>query len=177
MSTKNSDHRKRRWISFFVVLGLLAASAAAVEMWFNLKQQVTVAAVNAAEERWRAKGPSNYNLEYVFKTLNNTDQYKVQVRSKQVISARRNDLPLEPARYRYCSMPYLFEIVEDFLREDSKEGAPRTFSVATFDPVDGHLVHYVRSVMPTAWPRDGDVPSSKRERQEITVSFHVLGDS
>ena len=38
-----------------------------------------------------------------------------------------------------------------------KLGSPRTFTSVLFDPVDGHLIHYVRSV------------ASKRERQEITV--------
>jgi len=152
-------------------------------MWFNLRQQVTLPDVYAAEEHWGSKGPSNYDMEYVFKTIDNTDKYRVQVRFGRVVSARRNDQPLEPAQYRYCSMPYLFEIVEDYLRLDSKESAPRTFAVATFDPVDGHLIHYVRSVMPTWDFAKGaarpDQPSSgaKRERQEITVSFRRVGDT
>jgi hypothetical protein len=154
--------RNRRWIAFFLILGLLAASAAVIEVWYNLRQQITEADLNAARELWRAKGPSDYDMEYTFKTVDNTDEYQIQVRAKHAVSARRNGQPVDARQLRYCTMPYLFEIVQDYLHQDSQAEAPRTFAVATFDGTDGHLIHYVRSVM------------SKRERQEITVNFHTL---
>jgi hypothetical protein len=155
--------RSRRWIAFFVVLGLLVIGAASTEVWFNLRQQVTQAEINAAKERWRASGPSDYDMDYTFKTIDNADQYQVEVRARHAVRARRNGQPLDARQFRYCTMPYLMEIVEDYFRQDSNAEAPRTFAVAHFDPTDGHLIHYVRSVM------------SKRERQEITVNFHPLG--
>jgi len=154
--------RNRRWIAFFLILGLLAASAAVIEVWYNMRQQLTTADLKAAQDLWQAKGPSNYDMEYTFKTVDNTDEYQVQVRDRHAVSAQRNGQPLGPRQFRYCTMPYLLEIVQDYLRQDSQADSPRTFAVATFDGTDGHLIHYVRSVM------------SKRERQAITVTFHAL---
>jgi hypothetical protein len=56
-------------------------------------------------------------------------------------------------------MPALFRFIEGFLKEDAKADSPRTYTVATFDPDDGHLVHFVRRV------------SGTTERLEITVDF------
>jgi hypothetical protein len=153
--------RSRKWIWFFVVLVFLVATAVAVESWFK-PPQLTLADLQAAQERWRAKGPSDYDLEYTSKTIDNTDVYKIQVRGGKVVNAERNNQPLERYQYHYHSMPELLGFVESYLRQDSQPDAPRTFAVATFDPNDGHLIHYVRSVM------------SKRERQEITVDFRPL---
>ena len=59
-------------------------------------------------------------------------------------------------------MPALYGFIEEFMQQDSQPGSPRTFTNVLFDPVDGHLIHYVRSV------------ASKRERVEITVRLTPL---
>ena len=61
-------------------------------------------------------------------------------------------------------MTALMDDIETFLEEDTEPGRPRTYSVATFDPVDGHLVRYVRRVMGTS------------ERIEINVQLKKVGE-
>ena len=74
----------------------------------------------------------------------------------------QNDKPLDPSRYSRYDMSALMDDIETFLEEDAEPGRPRTYSVATFDPLDGHLVRYVRRVMGTS------------ERIEINVQLKKL---
>jgi hypothetical protein len=46
-------------------------------------------------------------------------------------------------------MSALFDFIEEFLRLDTQPNSPRAFNRATFDANDGHVVHFVRSVMGT----------------------------
>jgi hypothetical protein len=155
--------RSRAWIWFFVLLGILTVAAVAVQIWYNSRQLLTPTKLAEARSRWQMRGPRDYDMEYKVKRISEAeDAYKVHVRDARVIEATWNGAPLAERLYRYQTMPALFAFIEDFLESDSKPGSPRTFAVATFDRNDGHLVHYVRSVM------------SSRERQEITVQFHGL---
>ena len=160
--------RNRRWIWFFVTLSVLTLAAIIIQVWYNLGQQLTLQQLHDAQARWKEKGPRDYDLEYTLKKTDGTDRYAVQVRNGKVLSVLRdasggiqetNWQPEEERLYRYRDMPALFGFLEDFLQRDTQSGIPRTFATATFDAKDGHLIHYVRSVM------------SKRERQEITVQF------
>jgi hypothetical protein len=46
-------------------------------------------------------------------------------------------------------MNALFHFIEVFMEHDQKPGQPRTFTKATFDPTDGHIVRYIRRVTGT----------------------------
>lgn len=149
--------RSRAWVWFFLLLVALTLGAVVIEVWYNFSQQLTPVQLSAARALWKQNGPADYDLDYTLATIETSDHYVVQVRGGKVVAASRNGQPLEERLWRYQSMPALFDFVEDFLERDQQPGQPRTFVTARFDPVDGHLLHYVRSVM------------SRRERQEITV--------
>jgi Family of unknown function (DUF6174) len=150
--------RRRAWIWFFVALGILAVVWVSVEIWFNLQQQLTPEKLSDARERWKQFGPRSYDMTYMIKRPDGTDQYAVIVRNGNVTSVTRNGQPVEARLYRYSSMPALFNFIDEFLEQDRKPDSPRAFEVATFDPQDGHVLHYVRSV------------ARLRQQQEITVS-------
>jgi hypothetical protein len=160
----NRPRQNRGWIWYFVVLGLLTAVAVGVLLTFNLQQQLKPEQVEAARRLWDAKGPANYDMVYTQKG-NAPGKFRVQVRNKKPISVIRDGQPLEERLYRYSDMPALFGFIEDSLRTDAEPGKPRTFTVAMFDPDDGHLIHYVRRVM------------GGTERIEITVELHPVSEN
>lgn len=158
-----SSPRRRGWIWFFVLLGILTIVAVSVQVWYNSRQLLTQAKLGEAMARWQEHGPGDYDMDYTVKRTSEPDDvYAIHVRNGKVTEAARNGAPLPERLYRYQTMPALFAFIEEFLDRDSQPGNSRVYAVATFDPQDGHLVHYVRSVMST------------RERQEITIHFHGL---
>jgi hypothetical protein len=56
-------------------------------------------------------------------------------------------------------MDAFFDYIDRRLREDAEPGKPRAFVKATIDETDGHVVHFVHSVMRT------------RERLEIRTEL------
>jgi hypothetical protein len=175
--------RSHRWIWFFVVVVGLTVAAVAILWIYNLKQQLTPEKLAAAWKQWKEKGPANYDMKYQVKynEEENTVTYTVRVRHGEVEYAEPDDRPLEK-KQGYYGMPALFSFIKRFLEMDepglmirleesgrtvikrlpvvdAKPRSPRTFTVATFDADDGHLIHYVRRVMGTT------------ERVEITVDF------
>jgi hypothetical protein len=158
-----SRRRSRRtgWIWFFAVLAVLAAVAIVIQVWYGNKSQLTREQLAQAEARWKAKGPADYDMDYTLRKLDSTENYRVKIRSRRAISVICNDQPLEERLFRYSEMPTLFGFIERFFELDAEPGRPRTFVIGTFDSTDGHLLHYVRSVM-GHW--------EGRERQEITVT-------
>ncbi len=155
---------RRRWVWFFVVLGCLALVAIIVPIWYNFSHQLTREQLAAARALWQQKGPRSYDMAYAKKVgkLEAIDNFQVEVRDGKVIKVERNGAPVEERLFRYSDMPALFGFVEAFLEEDARPGQPRAYEVASFDPQDGHLLHYVRSVL------------SKQERVEITVHLHPV---
>src|SRR5262249_2389317 len=100
----------------------------------------------------------DYDMDYTIKKLGSTEQFHVQVRNGNAVRVTMNDrVALESRLYPYHTMPALFAFIDEFREQDAQPGKPRTFTSVLFDPVDGHLIRYVRSV------------ASKRERQEIIV--------
>jgi Family of unknown function (DUF6174) len=152
----------RPWVWFFLVLAVLGTSAAVISVMTSLRQQLTPEQLQAARQLWRQHGPPDYQMEYTFKKGENADTFHVLVRGGKVVSLTRNGEPLEQRLYHYYDMPGLYDIIGDFLDQDRQPGRPRVFATAMFDPVDGHLQRYVRSVM------------SSQERQEIDVQFQAL---
>src|SRR2546426_9081808 len=84
--TSSPSGRRHSWIWFFVVLGLLAAVAIAVSVTASLRQQLTADQLQAARQRWREQGPSNYDMEYTLKRGDVSDTYQVQVRDGKVMA-------------------------------------------------------------------------------------------
>jgi hypothetical protein len=75
--------------------------------------------------------------------------YLVQVRHARVVRAAADDRPLPAEAAPSYGMPGLFAGVGEWLEEDESAGARRPYAVAVFDRADGHLLHYVRSLMRT----------------------------
>jgi hypothetical protein len=146
------------WIWFFVALAFLTVAAIFLLAKFNPTVPLTPELLAEAQARWKAYGPKDYDLDYTVKKMDATEQFHAQVRHGEAISVIMNgSIPLEPRQYPYYTMPALFGFIEEFMEQDRQPGKPRTFTNVLFDAVDGHLIHYLRSV------------ASKRERQEITV--------
>ena len=75
--------------------------------------------------------------------------YLVQVRGGRVVRALCDDRPLPAEVAPSYGMPALFAGLGVWLERDAAGGMWRPFAVATFDRADGHLLHYVRSLMRT----------------------------
>jgi len=152
----------RGWIWFFAGLAVLAVAAVSLNVWYNLRQQLKPEDLEQAKALWKAHGPLDYDLHYT-EQGSVTATYEVRVRRGRVVYAEPDPRPLEQKR-AYYGMPALFGYLERFLECDREPGAPRTFTQATFDPQDGHLIRYVRRVMGT------------RERLEINVRLEPVAD-
>jgi hypothetical protein len=154
-----------RWIWFFVLLAVLATSGVAYEVWYNLHQQLKPQNVAAARRLWDEEGPRDYVLNYQVKweynpepATSEPDRYTVVVHGGKVKSVTPEEGgPLPSKEHVLGTMAELFDFIDEQMRADTEPGQPRAFVKATFDPNDGHVVHYVHSVMRT------------RERLEISV--------
>jgi hypothetical protein len=156
--------RSRRWVWFFLFLAVVPAALIGVEIWFNLNQQLTPEKLAAARARWDENGPRDYVLDYEVKheynpepASRNPDRYTVRVKDRK--AAR----PSNPGAFEFGSMDDLFDYIERQLRADREAGGSRPFVTATFARQDGHIAHYVHSVMAT------------RERLEVTVTLRPAG--
>jgi hypothetical protein len=78
-----------------------------------------------------------------------TVTYLVQVRHGHVVRALYDDQPVPASVAGSYDMPSLFAALGTYLERDAPAGLWRPFAVATFDRADGHLLHYVRSLMRT----------------------------
>ena len=158
-----------RWVWYFVVLGVLTVSACTILVWYNLRQQLKKEDLQTARALWKQNRPPDYDLTYT-KRGSASGTFFVKVRNGKVVDVTldgrevtQNDKPLDPSRYQRYDMTALMDDMETFLEEDAEPGRPRTYSVATFDPTDGHLIRYVRRVM------------GANERIEINVQLKKLG--
>jgi hypothetical protein len=156
-----------RWVWFFVILGVLTTGGIGANVWFNLNQQLTPEKLDKARRLWQEKGPANYRLDYTIKREVNPDlagtvpqNYTAQVRDgKTILVSTLDGRELKPGDTEFDSMDSLFDAIARQLRTDSDPGRPRAFVKAMFDGSDGHVTHYVHSVMRT------------RERLEVTVQL------
>jgi Family of unknown function (DUF6174) len=150
--------KNRIWVWYFVLLAVLTVTSVTVLVTFNLRQQLKPEQLAAAKALWKEKGPRDFDMKYRQTAGDEPETYVVHVRDRQVESVERNGQPLEERQRKYHSMLALFGYIERFLEIDAEPNRPRTYTVAVFDPNDGHLLHYVRRVMGTS------------ERAEITVT-------
>jgi hypothetical protein len=108
-----SPRRSRRWILFFAVLALLAAAAVALEIWFNLQQQLTPARLEQARARWQGKGPPSYDLQYtVARQSRAADRLLARVRDGALTAVEADGEPLDPDLYPFYDLPGLLAAVE-----------------------------------------------------------------
>jgi hypothetical protein len=161
-----------RWVWYFLVLGLLTAGGIIANTWYNLRQQLTPEQLEVARQLWIKNGPRDYRLYYTIKHEVNPDpagvaaeRYSVEVHDGKITAVygpdnkRIDPDEMEPGDYDMDTMDDLFALLAWKLQTDSEPGKPRAFVTATFDANDGHIVHYVHSVMQT------------RERLEISVEM------
>ena len=154
--------RNRRWLWFFVVVFVLAVAATVTLIRINMALQLKPEALDAAWALWKEKGPPSYVLVYTRSVPgSDTETYLVRVRDGKTVFASLNGMPLEDRLYPRYGMDALFGDLDDFLRLAHKPGAPRTYLVAGFDPEDGHIYRFVRSV--------SSVMGRTHERVEINV--------
>jgi hypothetical protein len=163
---------KYRWLWYFVVLGLLTAGGIIANTWYNLRQQLTPEQLEAARQLWIKNGPRDYRLYFTIKREINpdpagvaADRYSVEVHDGKLTAVygpddkRIDPCEMEPDDHNMDTMDDLFTVIALKLQADSEPGKPRAFATATFDAKDGHVIHYVHSVMQT------------RERLEVTVEL------
>jgi hypothetical protein len=158
----------RGWLWYFVILAVLTVLATTILVVFNLGQQLKPEQLAAAQKLWEENRPADYVLTYT-KKGNASGTFIVTVRHGRVVSVimreevvKDNEIqvveqPLERRLYRNYDMVGLFNDIERFLELDAKKGSSRTYLRAKFDPKNGQLRWFVRSVMGT------------RDRVEIEV--------
>ena len=134
----------RRWLWYFLVLGVLAVGAAGGLIVYNLRQQLTPDDLAAARARWKEKGPKDYRLVYV-KRGSITGRFEVEVRGGRTVRALADGQPLETRLLPYYGMPALFEDLQAFLDRKNEPGGRRRFLRAFFDETDGHILQFVLS--------------------------------
>jgi hypothetical protein len=117
---------------------------------------LTEAGYEAALERWKANGPTSYDLDLVLGG-NQTGDIHVEVRDGQVTRMTRNGVaPERRAAWDYWSVDSQFQIIGDEMdmARDPKRGfaAPpgsRVIQRADFDPELGYPREYQRTVLGT----------------------------
>jgi hypothetical protein len=146
--------RSSSWVWFFALLAVAGAAAMATPFWYNLRQQLTPDELAAHRALWREHGPHDYDLDYVVRLDEATrgEECQVSVRGGRVASATCGGAPeREP-----LTIDGLFALMGAALAEDAATGR-RNYTVAHFDPADGHPRRYVRRV------------KARGERTEIVV--------
>lgn len=156
--------RSRNWLWFFLILLALAVAAMGINWWYNLRQQLTMDQLAAATQRWKERGPADYDItvEKTISSAASTGEPEVEtimarVRKGTVLDATLDGRPMERRLWPEYDMPAWFGYVEEFLQRDLAPGAPRTFRTAVFDPATGAMQHFRRRV------------SGTRERQELKI--------
>jgi len=158
--SSHSTPRSKRWIWFFIIVTMMGAAGVTAEIWSNLSQQLTPEKLAEARAVWKQKGPRDYDLDYEIKREDNPDPAP-RTGEKYTVHVKDGQGP-RPGEHDFGSMDDLFDRIDQRLRADRESGGPQPFVKATFDPYDGHVIHYVRSVMKT------------RERLEVTVTLRPL---
>jgi hypothetical protein len=155
MSTETASGRRDNWIWYMIALVLVAG---ALLLWLGLfiqqklesGNQLKIDEVRAALERWRQKGPKDYDLIYEVKRSGQgkPDMYYVEVRGgkgQRVVLNGTTELTAD--HFDNHTMFGLFRDIERFLQHDSQSGKPATFCRGWFSGDDGRLILFVRRVV------------------------------
>jgi hypothetical protein len=100
------------------------------------------------EESRRSAGPAE-EVSVATAPERSTILYRVQVRHGEAVRAWADDQPVPASVAGSYDMASLFAGVGRLLEGDQGAGTWRPYAVAVFDRGDGHLLHYVRSLMRT----------------------------
>jgi hypothetical protein len=113
---------KRRipvWAWFFIVLVVLSAIAATIEIWFNLSQQLTPEQVRAAQQLWRDKAPQEYTLDYLIRWQSPEPiRYQATVRNREVTKVTLDGQELAQVLFPLHDLVPLFDAVAGWLADD-----------------------------------------------------------
>jgi hypothetical protein len=156
--------RPRRWIGFFVVLGVLSVIAVVVPLVYNMSLQLHTEQLAQARRRWQAKGPADYDLSYLVKREEGgitarEEEFLVQVRAGRVVLlveegevvyldprlavvAGLAGLAVSAENPNHYGVPALFAEIETAVRQRAA-GEQRDYLKADFDPQDGHPSHFI----------------------------------
>lgn len=162
--------RSRRWIGFFLVLGVLAGIAIVVPFVYNLSLQLRPEQLTDARRRWQENRRADYDLACLIKRVEGgvaarDQECLVQVRAGRVVvivdegavvyldpalavvagTSVQGVSSEDPGHYGVAA---LFDEIEAALRQRETEDR-RDYIKADFDPRDGHANHYIRRVPQT----------------------------
>lgn len=155
--------RNWNWVWFFVVMFSLATIMAGSNFLYNRQQQLRPEQIEEAIRKWESHGPANYDLTVKKDVLglggSISDLIRVKVRAGKAIEVTLNDRPLDKRLWPEYEMPGILDWISRFAEIDSKPEADRVFCVGRFDPTDGHLKGYVRSVR------------ARQERQDLKIEL------
>jgi len=145
------------------VLAVLTVASLTVLNVFIRGRQLSLDQLQQARAVWDQKGPRDYDLTWIQKG-SMPATYFVKVRNGRAVLVTSNGSPLEERVYPNYTMPALFQIIADFLRQDAEHAKERrTFTTATFDAEDGHVTRFIRRVL------------GEPEQQDITVELTPPG--
>ena len=156
-NTSTSQRSNYGWVYFFVFIVVASVGVAVFMIWYNLSLQLTPEQLDEAQKLWKAKGPKSYDMTYT-KRLNDdskVDKFEVKVRSGVVTEVKMNGQKLarqsddDPDPRVFHSMERLLDDIERFMSIDHKDGAPKVYVTAIFEPENGALRRYIRRVMGT----------------------------
>src|SRR5262245_23939357 len=154
----------RRWVPFFLTLAALGTLAITLPLVYNLGQQLRPEQLEAARALWAERGPADYDLEVAVALGRDPrpQRYAVLVRTgKAVFSAGEDELQALSAPVSALTglaprgalgegaaptIEMLFARIEGVLEANARSGR-RNFTLAAFDPRDGHprrFIHRVR---------------------------------
>ena len=166
----------RSWVWFFVLLAAAGAGAVVTPIIYNLRQQLRPEQLEAARARWEKEGPADYDLVWEAKDSGEPrpTEYRVLVRGGRVWAYYENGRPVlanelaaplgaavgptlaavapeRPPQHELTgySVEALFREMEQDLKKNAETGG-RDFATASFDPRDGHPVHYIHRVKRSA---------------------------
>jgi hypothetical protein len=175
MSVTSSPPRRSswRWISFFVVLAVLAVTAVTLPIIYNLSQQLKPEQLAEARQRWRDHGPTDYDLTYAitYDRERLPERHIVLVRGGEVVfaSCEGEVVALSPAlsaaaglpvgglsQSRPRDIPGIFAHIADLLQEESTADR-RNFLVAVFDRREGYPRRFIRRIRGTSTREEWNV--------------------
>lgn len=145
-----------RWLWCLAGLSGLFLAAFVGLVIFNSQKRLTQDKLDLAKARWTAANIRDYDAEITVSGTTSATCH-VEVRNNSVFWALHNEQPLEMEQASYWTVPGLFDVLNRDLKNDAEPGSPRALTRVTFDPNDGHLVHYLRS----------------RDRQNIVIDFKL----
>lgn len=132
------------WVWLLIVLVGMILAAFVGLIIYKKQWKLTSEKLNAARARWEQAGIRDYDLE-VHVSGRTEARYRLQVRDGRTDRVSCNDQEYSKQKAdEFWSVTGLFDVLQTDLENDAQPNAARVYTRVEFDPVDGHLVHYVR---------------------------------